>query len=325
MPRENTTLITIAPFTLLTLLINAVLFAICAVRSQAIMNFDLGVLVSLGASQRELLWEGDWIRLIAPIYLHGGLIHILFNMYFLWQVGPQTEVYFGTANFGTIYLLSGVTGICLSQIFSGVVSIGASGALCGIMGAHLAVNALRCPRLRQAWRSAAVRATAYNMLFLLGIGIFGGRTLRFDNWGHFGGMLAGVALGAAFELWRNRNPFGKPVMALSLLAVAGLVCAARWTVFSPPYQIYQGAAATEELKDKQAAKMHFDAARKWAETWTPLHVLGALNRQETDNIIAAYKTGEWNLAAARQRGMRVVEVLFRRARSGVNTPDQDAQ
>ena len=45
----------------------------------------------------------------------------------LWRAGPSAEVYFGTSNFGTIYLLSGITGVCLSQIFSGYLSIGASG------------------------------------------------------------------------------------------------------------------------------------------------------------------------------------------------------
>lgn len=241
-----------APFTVAALAINLGLFVITALRSKDIMYMDSTVLAAFGASQREGLWEGEWFRLIAPMFLHGGLIHIIFNMHFLWRAGPDAELYFGTSNYGTIYLLSGVAGICLSQIFGGHLSIGASGSLCGVMGAHLAVLIFRCPVPRYAWRNAAVRADTYNLLFLLGIGILG--LMRMDNWAHFGGMIAGFALGMFFEFWRERKPIGLLGFFATVLAIGALVCAARWTVFNPTYHIYKVAQATEEAKDLSAAK-----------------------------------------------------------------------
>ncbi|HLX65210.1 MAG TPA: rhomboid family intramembrane serine protease [Planctomycetota bacterium] len=298
MRRGNETLGSVAPFTVVVLVANVALYAVCAVYSKNIMDISSPVLSGLGASQRELLWEGEWVRLIAPMFLHVGAWHIGMNMFFLWRVGPAAEVYFGTANYGTIYLLSGATGICLSQIFGGNTAVGASGSLCGIMGAHLAVSALNCPVPKNAWRNSQVRAEVYNILILLGIGILG--IFRMDNWGHFGGLVAGVLLGACFELWRRRKRIGQLGLVASLLAIGGLICAARWSVFNPEYHLYMMAYAKEELKDDATAEEHRAEAKKWGSIWTPLHFLGVLNATETENLLQAYDYRSWNLPKARR-------------------------
>ena len=297
MTRSNASLFSLAPFTMAALAINVALYFVAAFRSQNLMDMNSSVLVAMGASLRERLWEGEWVRLIAPMFLHGGLIHIFFNMNFLWRAGPDAEVYFGTPNFGTIYLVSGVTGICFSMIFGGHLSIGASGSLCGIMGAHLAVSVLNCPVLSKAWRNSAVRADAFNLLFLIGIGVLG--FLNMDNWAHFGGMLSGFVLGTSFELWRRRKGIGRIGVFATLAATALLICAARWTVFNPTYHLYQYAYAMDIDKDPGAAKYHAAEARKWAGIWSSLHFLGVLNLQETDAILLAHDLRYWTIHTAR--------------------------
>jgi len=306
MRRGNETLGSVAPFTIVVLVANVALYAVCAAYSKNIMTISSPVLSGLGASQRELLWEGEWVRLIAPMFLHVGAWHIGMNMLFLWRAGPAAEVFFGTANYGTIYLLSGATGICLSQIFGGNMSVGASGSLCGIMGAHLAVSVLNCPVLKNAWRSSQVRAETYNILVLLGIGILG--FFRMDNWGHFGGLVAGVLLGGSFELWRRRKRIGQLGFFASLLAVGALVCAARWTTFNPTYHVFMAAYAKEELKNNALSEEHKAEAKKWAGVWSPLHFLGVLNQPEVDNIASALDQGLWNLPVARSPYMTMLEV-----------------
>ena len=291
MNRSNTNLFAVAPFTMLALAANLALYGLCVARSNNLMHIDMDVLNTFGASQREGLWSGDWLRLIAPMFLHGGMLHIFFNLSFLWQAGPDAEKYFGTPNYGTIYLLSGAAGFCLSQMFGGHFSIGASGSLCGIMGAHLAVLILKCPVPANAWRNSQVRMETYGLLFWLGIGLLG--VMNMDNWAHFGGMIVGLALGASFELWSRRNGLGRVGAIMTLIACAALICAARWTVFNPTYQVFMAASATEENHDPAAAKMHADEARKWAKTWTPLHFLGVLNVDETNAILHAYELGYW--------------------------------
>src|SRR5436190_12323331 len=227
MRRGNAALGQIAPFTIIALVANIALYVLSSVRSGDFVSIDSRVLSAMGASEREGLWEGEWVRLVAPMFLHVNLIHLFCNMSFLWRAGPSAEAYFGTPNFGTIYLLSGVFGMCLSQICGGYPAVGASGALCGIMGAHLAAAILDCPAIKHAWRNARVRAAAGNLGILLLIGLSG--LLRMDNWGHFGGMIGGFLLGGSFEAWRRRKIAGKIGLVASLLLIAAMICAARWT------------------------------------------------------------------------------------------------
>ena len=296
MARANTSLVSIAPFTMAMLAINVAMYGVSAWQSHDFMTMNSDVLAALGASQRERLWQGDWLRLIAPMFLHGGLLHILMNMNFLWRAGPDAELYFGSPNYGTIYLLSGATGICLSQILGGHMAIGASGSLCGIMGAHAAVVVLRVPVLSQAWRSSAVRAEAFQIGFLLVIGFLG--VMNIDNWGHIGGLAMGLFLGASFELWRNRKPIGRVGVFTALIFFAALICAARWTVFNPVYHAFKVAVAKEEDHDAAAEKEHTAEARKWAATWAPVHFLGVMNVAETDAVLHAHELGLWNTEVA---------------------------
>ena len=79
----------------------------------------------------------DYLRIITSIFLHGGLLHLVFNMYSLYIIGPQLESFFGKVKYIIIYLISGICGNLLSMLFLSDthVSVGASGAIFGLLGA----------------------------------------------------------------------------------------------------------------------------------------------------------------------------------------------
>ncbi len=97
------------------------------------------------------LSQGEWWRLLTASFLHGGILHLLFNMYALYLFGPSLEAAFGHLRFAVLYLLSALGGSAVSYLFANPVqpSLGASGAVFGILGATLVVSRrlqLRRPR-----------------------------------------------------------------------------------------------------------------------------------------------------------------------------------
>ncbi|MBA3533873.1 MAG: rhomboid family intramembrane serine protease, partial [Ardenticatenales bacterium] len=96
---------------------------------------DIPTLVAFGAKYNRGILDGETWRLLTPIFLHIGFVHLLFNQYALYLFGREVERLFGTLRFVIIYLLAGLAGSIASFAFSAAVSAGASGAIFGIIGA----------------------------------------------------------------------------------------------------------------------------------------------------------------------------------------------
>ena len=79
MRHGNATIFSLAPVSMTFLALNIVLYFVTAMRAETMSGFPMSVLGSLGALHRELLWEGEWARIVAPIFLHGGALHIIMN------------------------------------------------------------------------------------------------------------------------------------------------------------------------------------------------------------------------------------------------------
>lgn len=167
---------------------------------------DLPTLVFFGAKFNPLIIEGQFWRLVTPIFLHIGLIHLLFNQYALFLFGRQVEAYFGTPRFVGIYLLAGVGGSLASFAFTPAVSAGASGAIFGIIGA-LAALYLR----NQALLGEMGRRRLQSLGGLILINLFLGLSVPgIDNFGHMGGLVAGALLGyllaPGYQVARSAEP-----------------------------------------------------------------------------------------------------------------------
>jgi rhomboid protease GluP len=98
------------------------------------------VLVGCGALFGPSVANGEWWRLVSAMFLHAGVLHVTLNCLFLWQIGNMVERLLGSFVFLTVYLITGVTGSIASLMtHASSISVGASGALFGVMGALLAV------------------------------------------------------------------------------------------------------------------------------------------------------------------------------------------
>jgi rhomboid protease GluP len=143
------------------------------------------VLWRLGAKSTAILY-GQWWRLVTAIFLHAGLMHIGFNLWCLFDLGPEVESLFSNAKFVVFYLVAGVAGFLLSLWWSPVPSVGASGAILGLIGVLIGAS-FHHGHLGKEYRGQLWRWVIYIAIF----GLF----FHVDNAAHFGGLAAGVLLG----------------------------------------------------------------------------------------------------------------------------------
>lgn len=162
-----------------------VLCVIMYIISLTISNdFDYA-LVLLGANNRSLVLNGEYYRLLLSAFLHGGLMHLVVNMYSLWIIGSQVETYMGKWRMIIIYLLSAIMGSVFSITFySNSLSIGASGAIFGLMGSLLYFGYHYRLYLSGALTNQILPIIALNLI--LGFSLPG-----IDNACHVGGLIGG--------------------------------------------------------------------------------------------------------------------------------------
>ena len=131
--------------------------------------------------------SGEYYRLITSMFLHGGPLHIAFNMYALYILGAQLEGVLGKVKYIIIYLLSGISGSLLSMTFNGstTASIGASGAIFGLMGAMLYFGWYYRVYLGNVVKSQIVPLILINLA--IGFSVPG-----IDNFAHIGGLIGGT-------------------------------------------------------------------------------------------------------------------------------------
>ena len=101
----------------------------------SLTNTNINVLILMGAKVNPLIAQGEIWRLFTAIFLHSGVMHLLFNLYALYVLGPLLEGYIGHLRFLAVFLVSGLYGSLLSYALSGPISVGASGAIFGLLGA----------------------------------------------------------------------------------------------------------------------------------------------------------------------------------------------
>ena len=155
--------------------------------------------------------EGEWWRLITSAFLHYGLLHLGLNMLVLWFIGPALEEYLGHWRYALLYLVSGLAGAAGALVWSpNALTVGASGAIWGIMGCALVLEARRI----YVFGGQAMGLVVINLVltFLIpGISIGG----------HIGGLIGGGLAALAFSSFR-RTP---ALATLSVVAVGALAVA----------------------------------------------------------------------------------------------------
>jgi len=155
---------------------------------------DLQTMHDLGAKINVLILNGEWWRLITAMFLHADILHIGFNAYALLIFGPQVERFFAWWRFLAIYLLGGLAGSIASFAFSPAYSVGASGAIFGLLGASGAFFWTHRRLL-----GAVARTMLWNAVAIAGLNLVLGlaQASAIDNWAHGGGLLGGLITGLA--------------------------------------------------------------------------------------------------------------------------------
>ncbi len=148
------------------------------------------VSLEFGAKDNELIRQGQWWRLVTPIFLHGNFVHLLVNSLSLWQLGGSLERIYGSRKFFLIYMGAGIAGNLLSFAFSPTQSLGASGALFGLIGAGLVFPIKFRNLIPVANRNKILSQLGMITIFNLGLGY----SMRgiVDNSAHIGGLIGGA-------------------------------------------------------------------------------------------------------------------------------------
>lgn len=196
-----------------------------ALDPMAIFNFSGGIfgilspsgdaLFSLGMTGRYAVYGGRFWTLCTAIFLHGGVLHILFNMAVMRMYLPNVEHLFGPVRAFLIFMIAGILGFVASVFLGGHNSVGASGAIFGLLGALISYGRRtgQSHITNQLWGSAI-------MMFVMGFLMSG-----VDNFAHAGGFLGGFVCANFMPTAGRREQPGELIAAglLSVITIAGFV------------------------------------------------------------------------------------------------------
>ncbi|MDY0040131.1 MAG: rhomboid family intramembrane serine protease [Desulforhabdus sp.] len=207
--------------------LNIAMFVLSLVLGPRLQSLSLNPFALLSPDNRSLLLLGAtgtlpidrlhrWWTLLSASYLHAGALHILFNMFALYQIGRLVIDEYGNSRMFIIYTLSGVFGYWLSYLAGVPFTIGASAAVCGLIGATLYY--------------AKSRGGAYGQLifgqvggWVVGIFIFGFLVPGINNWGHGGGIAAGALLGFVLGYTERKPESFTHKLAAGICALSTLI------------------------------------------------------------------------------------------------------
>ena len=196
--------------------INVIMFILVSIFSGGKDNLE--ALVRFGALNKTLVVNNhEYYRLLTSAFLHLDIMHLFLNMYALFIIGKDIENYFGKIKYLLIYLFSSLTGSLVSLIFlqSNIVSVGASGAIFGLMGALLYFGY----HYRVMLNNAITRQIVPVILLNLFIGFL---STGINNFAHLGGLVGGLIVSMAVGVKYKSSKFEK---------TNGLICTILFILF----------------------------------------------------------------------------------------------
>ena len=163
-----------------------VLVFLFQVLTEALLGVDLPVAWGIKYTPLIVQYHQYW-RLLTPMFLHGGILHIGLNMWGLYVLGPEMERFLGPWRFALLYVVSAYAGNALSTALTPAPSLGASTAIFGLLGAYLVVF-----YTNQHYLGGAARSIVRQALFWIGVNLVWSLQSGIDMWGHVGGLLGGM-------------------------------------------------------------------------------------------------------------------------------------
>jgi rhomboid protease GluP len=203
------------PLTYIILFVNIVFYVITAGLQQTV-GIDLNEM--LGRFNYSVI-KGEYWRLIMPLFLHGGPVHLAVNSYSLYIIGVQVEQLFGRSRFLIIYFAGGLFGNILGFAFSkmNVLSVGASGAIFALLGAMLYYALIMKKR-------GFSKSLLNNILFIIIFNLAYGFTQPgIDNLAHLGGLIGGFTMGSGLGEGGSRMNKQNRLLYIGGLAILGVI------------------------------------------------------------------------------------------------------
>lgn len=168
------------------IILNILVYLIEIIKSRNLIDINIYTLIQMGAKVNILINRGEIYRLITSTFLHGGIMHILFNMSALNIIGKEVEYIYGSKKYILIYILSALSGSLFSYLFNpNSVSVGASGAIFGLLGAMLVFGLKEKNKIGKQYVKNILETLAINVI--IGITIS-----NIDNYAHLGGLIMGA-------------------------------------------------------------------------------------------------------------------------------------
>lgn len=181
---------------------------------------------AMGMTGAYAMQQGRWWTLITAIFLHGGLLHIYFNLSSIRQLAPAVEEFFGTTRLILIFMISGVLGYVVSSVRGIPFTVGASGSLFGLLGALVFYGrdrggAFGTAIFKQSWQGALA-----NLLLGFFIPVI-------NNWAHIGGFIGGFLTAMLLGYTEKRRE--NMAMQIAAFSAIGLIVIAfgivAWRIF----------------------------------------------------------------------------------------------
>lgn len=199
---------------------NSIVYLFSALLSQNLIDMELQTLVDMGALYGPLtVLKGEWWRLFTAMFLHGGMTHLLMNMFSLYLIGRGAEVYFDARSYLSIYFFSGLIGGLVSLYIHPVsVGVGASGAVFGVFGALAGFFLAHRERI-----ASYTKAFMKDFTIIIVINLVIGLSIpSIDVSAHIGGLIVGFIGG--FLLSKNSKWIWIYSMAMLLTIFAIISC-----------------------------------------------------------------------------------------------------
>ena len=200
------------------IIVTKIIIALCVIIFAAMYLIGNGsndnyTLYIFGANLKSAVKAGEIYRLITCAFLHAGILHLIFNMYALYVIGHQVETYLGKFKFTCVYLISALSGSLMSCIFTDALSVGASGAIFGLLGSLLYFGYHYRLYLNDVLRTQIIPVIIINL-------IFGFVVSGVDNAAHIGGLIGGylatMALGIPGKAKKQEKINGSIVLVIYL-------------------------------------------------------------------------------------------------------------
>lgn len=281
-------------------IVNCLVFAATVASGAGLLQPNGAALVHWGTNYGPYTLNGEWWRLFTSMFLHFGLLHLLFNMWALWSLGPLAERLFGSVYYFVLYLFAGLCGSVASLLWHPYLnSAGASGAIFGVLGGLLAfvVNpTTRIPAsISAAQRNSALIFIAYNLLN-------GFSHTGIDNAAHVGGLLAGFTMGWVLARPLTAEARQEPGRRLagSLVAGTAVLLGLSWTLIHPSTTV------AAERKFRYQFLLYADDEQKAIASQNALEQLRASHRitphewgrRITSEVLPVWQAAEDRLSAS---------------------------